>query len=114
MAIWYVLLFCLCQCYTLIRKDISYLKNPPTGYQVPGIDVWAALDTIETNIQSGKYANEWEFQADVLKTYQAVHDGHFRFVPDLIGKTVQFRRPVAIVSVSQDGIEVPKVYVRGM
>lgn len=43
-----------------------------------------------------------------------MHDGHFRFVPDLIGKTVQFRRPVSVVSVSKDGIEIPRVYVRGM
>jgi hypothetical protein len=45
--------------------------------------------------------------------FQSVHDGHFRFAPDLLSKAVQFRRPVSIVSVSMDGVEVPKVYVRG-
>ena len=45
--------------------------------------------------------------------FQGVHDGHFRFVPDLLSKAVQFRRPVSIVSVSMDGVEVPSVYVKG-
>jgi hypothetical protein len=40
-----------------------------------------------------------------------VHDGHFRFVPDLLSK-VAFRRRVQLVSVSRDGVELPRVYVK--
>jgi hypothetical protein len=45
--------------------------------------------------------------------FQSVHDGHFRFAPDLLSTAVLFGRPVSIVSVSMDGVEVPSVYVRG-
>lgn len=79
---------------------------------MPAIDIKASLNTIVTNIGAGKYATEHAFQTDLLKTFQAVHDGHFRFAPDLVAKALQFRRPVQIVSVSRDGVEIPKVYTR--
>jgi hypothetical protein len=78
----------------------------------PAIDILAKLDSILNNITSGYYNNEHEFQTDLFKTFQAAHDGHFRFAPDLISKALQFRRPVQIVSVSRDGVELPKVYTR--
>jgi hypothetical protein len=96
----------------LIDLDISYLKNPPSGYLMPAIDIKKALNTIISNITAGIYATEHAFQTDLLKTFQAVHDGHFRFAPDLVTKALQFRRPVQIVSVSRDGVQVPKVYTR--
>lgn len=96
----------------LTPSDISYLKAPPSGYLMPAIDIQESLNTIITNIGTGVYATEHAFQTDLLKTFQAVHDGHFRFAPDLIAKAVQFRRPLQIVSVSRDGVEIPKVYPR--
>jgi hypothetical protein len=68
---------------------------------------------ILSNIKSGKYANEHAFQADLFRTVNLVHDGHFRFAPDLLSKAVSFGRPFPVVSVSKDGIEVPKVYSCG-
>jgi hypothetical protein len=79
----------------------------------PAIDVYANFSLILNNIKSGHYSNEHEFQTHLFKTFQAVHDGHFRFSPDLLSKALLFRRPVEIVSVSRDGIEIPKVYTKG-
>ncbi len=98
---------------SLKNSDISYLKKPPASYLEPAIDIWASLNTILANIKAGVYKNEHEFQTDLLKTFLAVHDGHFRFAPDLLSKALQFRRPVQVVSVSKDGVEVPKIYVKG-
>jgi hypothetical protein len=42
---------------------------------------------------------------------QQTHDGHFVYVPDVIGNVFNFARPVPIVSVSADGKELPKPYV---
>jgi hypothetical protein len=42
---------------------------------------------------------------------QQTHDGHFVYVPDVIGNVFNFARPVPIVSVSADGKELPKAYV---
>lgn len=97
----------------IIERDLSYLKNPPAGYMQPAIDIYANLSLILNNIKSGHYKNEHAFQPHLYKTFQAVHDGHFRFAPDLLTKALVFRRPIEIVSVSEDGIEVPKVYTKG-
>lgn len=93
------------------QSDLSYLKAPPPGYQMPAVDVIAELNRILVAIESGAYSNEYQFQMDLFLLFQSVHDGHFRFIPDLMGKTFQFRRKVSIVSVSIDGVETPKVYV---
>jgi len=42
---------------------------------------------------------------------QQTHDGHFAFVPDVIGNIFNFARPEPLVSVSADGKELPKPYV---
>lgn len=101
------------QRYTLKPPDTSYLKSPPASYQMPAVDIFTDLNTILANIKAGMYKNEHEFQTDLFTTFQAVHDGHFRFAPDLLSKALQFRRPVQVVSVSRDGVELPKVYLRG-
>lgn len=98
---------------SLQDSDISYLKNPPEGYQEPAVDLWVRFDDILENIKSGKYANEYEFQVELYKTFNEAHDGHFRFAPDLLSKAVGFRRPTQLVSVSRDGTELPKIYIRG-
>lgn len=93
--------------------DTSYLKNPPKGYQEAAIDLWARFDGILDSIKVGNYSNEYEFQVDLYNTFNAAHDGHFRFAPDLLSKAVAFRRPIQLVSVSRDGTELPKIYIRG-
>ena len=93
--------------------DISYLKDPPKGYQEPAVDLWARFDDIMNSIKTGIYSNEYEFQVELFNTFNDAHDGHFRFAPDLLSKAVGFRRPVQLVSVSRDGVEIPKIYIRG-
>jgi len=96
----------------LIRVDISYIKNPPKGYLMPAVDIWGNFKKILSNIESGIYPNEHAFQADLFASFNAVHDGHFRFLPDLLSKAVSFSRPVSLVSVSKDGVKLPKIYER--
>lgn len=90
---------------------ISYLKDPPESYQFPAYDIPAAFEEIISNIQGGLYANEYEFQADLYAAFNLAKDGHFRYIPDLIGAAIQFRRQdIALASVSLDGVAVPQIY----
>ncbi|KAL5321522.1 hypothetical protein ACEPPN_009481 [Leptodophora sp. 'Broadleaf-Isolate-01'] len=98
--------------YVEWQSSSLYLKSPPPGYQFPGVDIFASLHTILDNIKNGVYGNEHAFQTDLLILFQSVHDGHFRFSPDLLSRALVFRRPMQVVSVSRDGVEVPKVYLR--
>ena len=79
----------------------------------PAIDISANLTLIVNKMKEGYYKKRARVQAHLFTTFQAVHDGHLRFSPDLMGKVFAFRRPVEILSVSQDGTEIPKVYAKG-
>ena len=42
---------------------------------------------------------------------QSTHDGHFVFVPDVLGTVFNWARRIPLVSVSEDGVALPKPYV---
>lgn len=93
------------------RIAVSYLKDPPADYQFPAFDIPAAFEEIISNVEGGLYANEYEFQADLYAAFNLAKDGHFRYIPDLIGAALQFRRQnIALASVSLDGVAVPQIY----
>jgi hypothetical protein len=52
-----------------------------------------------------------QFGLELYLLLQSTHDGHFVYVPDVIGNVFNFARPVPLVSVSADGKELPKPYV---
>ena len=100
--------------YILWQTTTSYLKNPPAEYVEkiqPAVDVYAELSQIGTNISSGAFKSEYEFGFSVYKTFQTTHDGHFVYVPDIVGSFFTFGRTIPLVSVSQDGVSLPKQYV---
>jgi hypothetical protein len=66
------------------QTTIEYLKDPPKGYTEPAADIGAGLATVLANITSGAYKTEYEFQAQLWKVINSAHDGHFRFLPDLL------------------------------
>ncbi|KJK63227.1 Peptidase family S41 [Aspergillus parasiticus SU-1] len=97
--------------YVEWQSDTSYIKDPPSAYLEPAVDIWAELNKVYDNIKSDKYAGEYEFQADLFKAFNLAHDGHFRFFPDLLTNVLTFHRNVGLVSVSLDGKETPQIYV---
>lgn len=52
-----------------------------------------------------------KFGFELYRLLQTTHDGHFVYVPDVIGTVFNFARPVPLVSASSDGKELPKAYV---
>lgn len=70
-----------------------------------------SLKAVQNNITAGKYKNEYEFQVALFNSFTQAHDGHFDFYPDALTRAFLFRRQVALVSVSKDGVELPKIYV---
>lgn len=101
--------------YNQTLNRIRYLKNPPAGYPEPAIDVVAQLDNITAKLQNAEYNNEYEVQLDIATTFTRAHDGHFYFLPDILG-VIAFSRDesLQLVSVSTDGVRLPEVYVYGM
>jgi hypothetical protein len=52
-----------------------------------------------------------QFGFELYRLLQRTHDGHFVYVPDVVGTVFNFARPVPLVSVSSDGKELPQAYV---
>lgn len=52
-----------------------------------------------------------QFGFELYRLLQTTHDGHFVYVPDVVGTVFNFARPVPLVSVSSDGKALPKAYV---
>ena len=92
------------------QSTLSYLQDPPPGYQQPGVDVLQSLDQIRDNIDTGVYTNEYAFEADLQRVVARTHDGHVSLSAGLM-YTFTFGSPVTIVSISPDGIQNPKPYL---
>lgn len=66
------------------QTTLDYLKAPPKGYTEPAVDIMAGFADVLANISSKIYQNEYDFQAHLWKVVNSAHDGHFRFLPDLL------------------------------
>ncbi|KAF9871421.1 peptidase S41 family protein [Colletotrichum karsti] len=97
--------------YVQWQSTLSWLKNPPASYMLPPTDIEGGLDRIGEKAGNGGFKSEYEFQLEIFQLFASAHDGHFAFRGDIF-KGFSFRNNLAadIVSVSRDGIEVPKLY----
>lgn len=92
------------------QSDITYKKNPPKGYFYPGYDMLANLAKVKSNLKSGNYSGEYDFQIDLFQEVSAPSsDGHFVLLPDILDIFRWRRQSLAIVSVSEDGDSLPVI-----
>ena len=95
------------------QSTLAYLKDTPSSYQQPRVDLLSALDLIGTGIETGVFRDEYAFEVAVQNVVQAAHDSHVRLDAGALN-IFRFGSPRAISSISMDGIEVPKVYFTGL
>ncbi|KAL7621004.1 hypothetical protein AAE478_008316 [Parahypoxylon ruwenzoriense] len=90
--------------YVEWQSDTAFKKNPPKDYFYPPHDIWAAIDEVRADIAADKYPNEYSWQADLYKRlFGPAHDGHFVVYPDALSRAVEWQRPFALVSISEEG-----------
>ena len=94
------------------QSTLAYLKDPPSSYQQPRVDILSALDLIAMGVETGVFRDEYAFEAAVQNVVQAAHDSHIRLDAGVLN-VFSFGSPYAISSISMDGIEIPKVYFTG-
>ncbi|KAI1471239.1 uncharacterized protein F4812DRAFT_467403 [Daldinia caldariorum] len=93
------------------QSTLAWLKDPPKSYGFPTVDVQGSLDKILDTATQGGYESEYDFQVAIVQTINAAHDGHFFYTPDVFTAfTFENRLAQDIVSVSTDGISLPKLY----
>ncbi|KAI8946997.1 hypothetical protein F4801DRAFT_30885 [Xylaria longipes] len=94
------------------QSDQSFLKNPPSDYPYPPVDIFGELETIRSNLEADKYSGELEWQEDLFKTISGKpHNGHLAYHPDLLTVPFEWVRPWTLVSVSEDGSSLPVIKV---
>ncbi|KAK0710805.1 hypothetical protein B0H67DRAFT_554878 [Lasiosphaeris hirsuta] len=95
--------------YVSFQSTLGYLKKPPQGYLLPGVDVIGGLVAIREKLRKGGYKNQFEWGLDVKRAFGAAADGHFSYSPAILS-VFGFQRTLNITSVSSDGLELPKIY----
>jgi hypothetical protein len=91
------------------QSTLSWLKNPPSTYGLPPTDLVGGLQNIQSKAESGDYTNHFDFEVDIDTLMKSASEGHLNFRPFLIG-AFQFETGVTLVSISDDGEALPKVY----
>jgi hypothetical protein len=77
---------------------------------MPAVDILGGLDSISQNISSGGYKSQYDVDIDILALNSAARDGHFAM--SLCTQTdFTFSRPFGLISLSDDGLALPKVYL---
>jgi hypothetical protein len=95
------------------QSTLVYLKDPPTSYQQPGVDLLLGLQNLQEGIDNGAFPNQYEFEAALQTLLYATHDAHLTLDAGILA-AFTFASPYDIVSLSIDGIQLPKVYFAGM
>ncbi|CAD6443262.1 9d2e7923-2f4f-4e57-b298-0044821c9a72 [Sclerotinia trifoliorum] len=92
------------------QSTLTYLKNPPTSYQQPAVDLLAGLKRIQTAIDEGIFSNQYEFESTLQTLIYAAHDGHVDMLAGALS-AFSFASPRDVVSLSLDGQKIPKIYL---
>jgi hypothetical protein len=92
------------------QSTLSFLSNPPTGYQQPAVDVLLGLQNIKANVTAGYYKNQYVFEADVQLLINQMHDGHVSLNAGALSPFT-FASPYGLISASVDGKSVPKIFL---
>lgn len=94
------------------QSTLAFLKSPPHSYQQPAVDVESIVGRIKTNVQAGKYLNQYDFEADVQRLVFAMHDGHVSLHSGIMS-AFSFGTRWELASVSVDGKQPPRIYLTG-
>ena len=94
------------------QSTLAYLKNPPSSYQQPAVDVIGRINTIYQDVVAGTINSQYEFEANLQKMVVSTRDSHLQLETGLFS-IFSSASPYALVSLSTDGLQEPKVYVTG-
>ena len=94
------------------QSTLAYLKDPPSSYQQPAVDLLGGLDALQFRVNSNAFDNEYDFEVALQKLIFAAHDSHLYLFGGLT-EIFSFGMIYPLISVSIDGIALPKVYLEG-
>ncbi|PYI03164.1 peptidase S41 family protein [Aspergillus sclerotiicarbonarius CBS 121057] len=95
--------------YLQWQSTSDVLKNPPSGYLSHPTDLLGSMEDIRIKAAAGKYTSQYEFDNDITRVFQSANDGHLS-TTFCSQEVFEFYVNFPIVSVSSDGLQLPKLY----
>ncbi|PSK41798.1 hypothetical protein B9Z65_9184 [Elsinoe australis] len=92
------------------QSTLAFLKDPPSTYDLPAVDVMAELDMINVKVSQSVYQDQSEMDEALYDIFKRASDGHLTVVPCSIG-AYSSATGVDLISISTDGVELPKIYM---
>ncbi|EGO55876.1 hypothetical protein NEUTE1DRAFT_67901 [Neurospora tetrasperma FGSC 2508] len=95
--------------YLQFQSTLDSLKHPPSGYKTPSIDLLKGFDKIRQKAEKSIYKSQYEFDNDIKSLIHRANEGHLEI--NLCSQQIfHFQRSPPLVSISSDGLELPKIY----
>jgi len=94
------------------QSTLAYVRSPPDDYQQPSVDVIKGLEAVRKKSAAGGYPNQYEFEADVQRVVYSMHDSHVDLYAGVLS-AFGFGSPKNLVSISEDGVKEPKIFLDG-
>jgi len=97
------------------QSTLDYNKKPPRGYLSEGVDLLQGLDEMAAMLKTNAtpWSNQFQFLTDLQTLQSRVRDGHFGSFPLLLTGLITFRSGADFVSISEDGVTTPKIFLHG-
>ncbi|CAL5873058.1 uncharacterized protein PFLUO_LOCUS7327 [Penicillium psychrofluorescens] len=95
--------------YMQWQTTIDVLKSPPASYLSPATDIFGGLDELLEMAAREAFTSQYEFDMMVTELLASAQDGHL-YVSPCSGSIFVFSIDFPLVSVSSDGLELPKIY----
>ncbi|KAF2117627.1 hypothetical protein BDV96DRAFT_489617 [Lophiotrema nucula] len=89
------------------QSEIGYLKNTPPEWEFGKLDVEATLDSIKAGLTNA--SSEYDVQTQIQDIVIKSGNFHWNYEPDILN-VFRFWRIPDIVSLSDDGTSLPKIY----
>ncbi|KAK6341441.1 hypothetical protein TWF696_008515 [Orbilia brochopaga] len=96
--------------FVQFQSTLEYLARPPDKSGQDPMDILSGLIDIGSAVNSSSITSWYEVETRVEKLLGGCHEGHL-YVAWVLPSLINFRAPFQLVSLSEDGTQLPKVYV---
>ena len=93
------------------QSTLETLKDPPPSDTSNKVDLLGELESIQAKVDAGTYTSHYVFETDVRRLLQVAHDGHLVITPCTTRIFNFHKRPYQLFSTSQNGIDLPQLYL---
>ncbi|KAF8858784.1 hypothetical protein BDZ45DRAFT_802182 [Acephala macrosclerotiorum] len=94
----------------LAADSLSSTRNPPSDYPYPAVDILGGLDALASKAAAGGFKSQYALDMTLNQLIASAREGRL-YSAFCSLQAVSYQRSFQLVSVSQDGVELPKLYV---